>query len=74
MVEIVNQELIFRTGLVATGPLVGKATATAIQPPGRWIHIGKGAVHHFRGRPAGDGAWANDGIFVLEQEVDNDYP
>lgn len=48
------------------------ATLTAVQPPGRYgaLEIGEaGAVHRFREKPEGDGAWINGGFFVLEPSV-----
>ena len=47
-----------------------KATVTAVQPPGRYgaLEIESDAVHAFREKPAGDGAFINGGFFVLEPE------
>lgn len=47
-----------------------KATVTAVQPPGRYgaLEIENDAVHAFREKPAGDGAFINGGFFVLEPE------
>jgi len=48
------------------------ATVTAIQPEGKFGGLEfdeKGAVQHFKEKPAGDGHWINGGFFVLEPSV-----
>lgn len=47
------------------------ATATAVQPPGRYgnLNIENGRVLNFQEKPQGDGGWINGGYFVLEPEV-----
>lgn len=49
------------------------ATLTAVQPPGRFgafaLEEGQTTVFRFREKPEGDGAWLNDGFFVLEPEA-----
>lgn len=51
----------------------GKATLTAVQPPGRFgafsLHQNENMVTHFHEKPEGDGAWINGGFFVLEPDV-----
>lgn len=49
----------------------GKATVTAIQPPGRYgaLNLDGSVVSSFEEKPAGDGAWINGGFFVLEPAV-----
>ena len=49
----------------------GKATVTAIQPPGRYgaLNLNGSVVSSFQEKPAGDGAWINGGFFVLEPAV-----
>ena len=49
----------------------GKATVTAIKPPGRYgaINLVGSAVNRFQEKPAGDGAWINGGFFVLDHSV-----
>lgn len=50
------------------------ATVTAVQPPGRYGHLGiRGdRVTMFQEKPTGDGSWINGGFFVCEPEV-TDY-
>lgn len=47
------------------------ATVCAVQPPGRYGAIMRegNAVHGFKEKPPGDGAWINGGFFVLQPEV-----
>ena len=47
------------------------ATATAIQPPGRFgiLEINKNKITNFTEKPAGDGSWINGGFFVLEPQI-----
>jgi glucose-1-phosphate cytidylyltransferase len=44
-----------------------------VQPPGRFgaftLEKGQRAIHGFREKPNGDGAWVNGGFFVLEPGV-----
>lgn len=50
----------------------GKATLTAVQPPGRFgaVDIVKdNRIISFEEKPHGDGNWVNGGYFVLEPEV-----
>jgi len=50
----------------------GKATITAVQPPGRFgaLEINtEGVVNSFLEKPQGDGTWINGGFFVLEPSV-----
>jgi glucose-1-phosphate cytidylyltransferase len=49
----------------------GKATLTAVQPPGRFGQLGIAGekVHSFLEKPEGDGGWINGGFFVLEPSV-----
>jgi len=47
------------------------ATATAIQPPGRFgiLEIQNEKIINFTEKPAGDGSWINGGFFVLEPKI-----
>jgi len=47
------------------------ATATAVQPPGRFgkLEINNERITSFTEKPIGDGAWINGGFFVLEPKV-----
>jgi len=47
------------------------ATATAVQPPGRYgaVRIEDNKVSQFQEKPDGDGGWINGGYFVLEPAV-----
>ena len=47
------------------------ATATAVQPPGRFgkLEINNERITSFTKKPIGDGAWINGGFFVLEPKV-----
>jgi glucose-1-phosphate cytidylyltransferase len=49
----------------------GKATVTAVQPPGRFgaLDIQGTKVKKFMEKPMGDGSWINGGFFILEPEV-----
>ncbi|MGI9264513.1 MAG: glucose-1-phosphate cytidylyltransferase [Gammaproteobacteria bacterium] len=51
----------------------GKATLTAVQPPGRFgafkLSADKAKIEKFREKPRGDGAWINGGFFALEPSV-----
>lgn len=47
------------------------ATVCAVQPPGRYGALMRDgdAVHGFKEKPPGDGAWINGGFFVLSPKV-----
>jgi glucose-1-phosphate cytidylyltransferase len=47
------------------------ATATAVQPPGRFgaIDFEEDRIRSFREKPRGDGGWVNGGFFVLSPRV-----
>ena len=49
----------------------GRATITAVQPPGRFgaLETDEDRVRGFREKPEGDGGWINGGFFVLSPEV-----
>lgn len=53
----------------------GKATVTAVAPPGRFgaLEFDDDKVSGFREKPAGDGGRINGGFFVLEPSVVDDY-
>lgn len=49
------------------------ATMTVVQPPGRFgalsLDATETAIHRFKEKPSGDGAWVNGGYFVLDPGV-----
>lgn len=53
----------------------GKATVTAVAPPGRFgvLELDGDRVNGFREKPAGDGGLINGGFFVLDPSVIDDY-
>jgi glucose-1-phosphate cytidylyltransferase len=53
----------------------GKATVTAVAPPGRFgaLEFDSDRIHGFREKPAGDGGLINGGFFVVEPTVIDDY-
>lgn len=56
----------------------GKATATTVQPPGRFgaVNLEKNKIVSFQEKPQGDGGWISGGFFVLSPSIidyiDND--